>query len=68
MAAYALQGTPTLILVDRRGFLRKQKFGQESDMELGAGIMALILDQAGAAAVSDAAAPSGGCADGACEA
>ena len=42
MARYGMQGTPTLILVDRRGRLRKQKFGLEDDLVLGAEIMSLI--------------------------
>lgn len=42
MTAYAMQGTPTLILIDRQGRLRKQKFGTEQDMVLGAEIMALM--------------------------
>ncbi len=44
MAAYGLQGTPSLILIDREGHIRKQSFGRENDLELGAEIMALILD------------------------
>lgn len=44
MTAYAMQGTPTLILIDRSGRLRKQSFGHESDLRLGAEIMALICE------------------------
>ncbi|MFY7761019.1 TlpA disulfide reductase family protein [Aquidulcibacter sp.] len=44
MASYGLQGTPTTILIDRRGNLRKQKFGFEADLVLGAEIMSLILE------------------------
>lgn len=44
MASYGLQGTPTTILIDRRGNLRKQKFGFENDLVLGAEIMSLILE------------------------
>ena len=46
MARYGMQGTPTLILVDRRGRLRKHKFGWEDDIVLGAEIMSLIRDDA----------------------
>ena len=46
MARYGMQGTPTLILVDRRGRLRKHKFGWEDDIVLGAEIMSLIRDGA----------------------
>ncbi len=42
MAAYQMQGTPTLILIDRQGYLRKQKFGMAQDLVLGAEIMALV--------------------------
>ena len=49
MAAYSMQGTPTLLLVDRRGVLRRQTFGHVPDLQLGAEIMALALeDRAGA--------------------
>jgi peroxiredoxin len=42
MTAFQMQGTPTLLLIDRQGYLRKQKFGHESDLVLGAEIMKLI--------------------------
>ena len=42
MTAYQMQGTPTLILIDREGRLRKQKFGMEPDLTLGAEIMSLL--------------------------
>ena len=44
MARYGMRGTPTLILVDRQGRLRKHKFGLEDDLVLGAEIMSLIRD------------------------
>ena len=44
MAAYAMQGTPTLILVGRDGTVRKQKFGHETDLRLRAEIMSLVLE------------------------
>ena len=47
MAAYRLPGTPTSILIDRRGRLRNRHFGRVDDMALGAEIMALIRDDAG---------------------
>ena len=46
MAAYGMQGTPTLVLIDRRGRRRKQKFGLEQDLVLGAEIMALVRESA----------------------
>ena len=49
MAAYNMQGTPTLLLIDRQGVLRRQTFGHVPDLQLGAEIMALALeDRAGA--------------------
>ena len=42
MARYGMRGTPTLMLVDRQGRLRKHKFGLEDDLVLGAEIMSLI--------------------------
>ena len=37
-----------MILIDREGRLRKQKFGGEGDLVLGAEIMSLLRDGAGA--------------------
>lgn len=45
MAAYAMQGTPTLILIDRAGRLRKQRFGVEDDMQVGADIAFLLAER-----------------------
>lgn len=44
MRTYNMQGTPTLILIDRQGRLRRQAFGHVPDMRLGAEIMALVLE------------------------
>ena len=44
MAAYNMQGTPTLLLIDRQGVLRRQTFGHVPDLQLGAEIMALALE------------------------
>ena len=56
MAAYQMQGTPTLILIDRAGFLRKKKFGMEQDLILGAELMALVKE--GAAVTSTEQTPT----------
>ncbi len=45
MAAYAMQGTPTLVLIDRTGRLRKQSFGVEDDIRVGADIAFLLAEQ-----------------------
>src|SRR5690606_11806401 len=44
MQAYAMQGTPTLLLVDRAGRLRRQKFGLVDDLRLGAEIATLLAE------------------------
>ena len=48
MMEYNMQGTPTLLLIDREGRLRKHKFGIEQDLTLGAEIMALMRESEGA--------------------
>ena len=35
MAAYALQGTPSLVVIDRQGRIRQQAFGRVDDLALG---------------------------------
>ncbi|GIK49083.1 MAG: redoxin domain-containing protein [Caulobacterales bacterium] len=45
MAAYQMRGTPTLLLYDRQGRLRRHMFGHVSDMQLGADVMALVGSQ-----------------------
>lgn len=35
MAAYKMQGTPTLIILDRNGFLRLSHLGRISDIQIG---------------------------------
>jgi hypothetical protein len=42
MEAYAMRGTPTLVLIDAQGRLRHQHFGQVGDLVLGAQIAALV--------------------------
>ena len=44
MAAYQLDGTPSLILIDRQGRIRKQHFGIANDMAVGAQIMQLVAE------------------------
>jgi len=44
MRAYGMQGTPTTILIDRRGNLRRHHYGHQDDMRLGADIMALLRE------------------------
>lgn len=42
MRAYRFEGTPTTVLIDREGRLRRQTLGHVPDLQLGAEIMALI--------------------------
>lgn len=42
MAVYRMQGTPTLMLIDCAGQLRRQIFGHIPDLRLGAEIMRLV--------------------------
>lgn len=45
MASYRMRGTPTLLLIDRRGALRHHIFGQADDMQVGALISALVQER-----------------------
>lgn len=47
METYALQGTPTLLLIDRAGRLRARHFGSVPDLALGAEIMSLVQEDPG---------------------
>lgn len=44
MRSYEMQGTPTLILIDRQGRLRRRSLGHVPDLRLGAEIMTLMLE------------------------
>ena len=44
MAAYEMRGTPTLLLFDRSGRLRRHYFGKPEDMLLAAEIMAMVIE------------------------
>lgn len=46
MTAYEVQGTPTILLFDRQGRLRRHYLGQVDDLRLGAEIMALSIEDA----------------------
>jgi peroxiredoxin len=45
MKSHEFRGTPTMLLLDRDGNLRKKGFGSDGDMQLGAEIMALLRDR-----------------------
>ncbi len=44
MQAYAMQGTPTLVLIDAQGRLRRQVFGVHDDLLLGAELATLLAE------------------------
>ena len=45
MRAYALQGTPSLLLIDRLGHLRRHGFGAEDDLSIGAAVATLLSER-----------------------
>ena len=66
MAAFAMRGTPSLLLIDRAGRLRQHHFGQLDDMALGAQV-AMLLGEAVAEVVPADAGSGAACAiDGSC--
>ena len=44
MKAYAMRGTPTMVLIDAAGRLRRQVFGVHDDLLLGAELQTLLLE------------------------
>jgi peroxiredoxin len=44
MRRYGMQGTPTSIIIDRRGVIRHHGFGQEEDMAIGAILGSLLAE------------------------
>jgi peroxiredoxin len=44
MAAYEIQGTPTVLVFDRQGRLRRHYLGRVDDLRLGAEVMALAIE------------------------
>jgi peroxiredoxin len=45
MTSFQLQGTPSMLLIDRSGELRHQHFGTRPDLLLGAEIMTLVSEK-----------------------
>lgn len=59
MRAYGMRGTPTTVLIDAGGYLRRQVFGVHDDLALGAEIQTLLLEaEAHARAPAHAGAPA----------
>ncbi|WP_082550019.1 redoxin domain-containing protein [Mesorhizobium sp. Root157] len=46
MAAYGFRGTPSLVLIDRGGYIRHHGFGQEDDIALGFRLGMLMAEKA----------------------
>lgn len=65
MRIYGMEGTPTTLLIDRQGNLRRQVLGHLPDLQLGAEIMALVSETcvpAGEDATAAGVCTPGGCA------
>src|SRR5687768_9167385 len=56
MRAYQMQGTPTLILIDKTGHIRLHKFGHVSDLTVGFSIGALLAEEFDESAVTESSA------------
>ncbi len=67
MRAYGMRGTPTTVLIDARGRLRRPVFGAHDDLLLGAELQTLLLEaESSPAEDSVAVIPSGTCDDAGC--
>jgi hypothetical protein len=49
MARFGMRGTPTLILIDRKGVVRHHGFGAIDDLALGAKLAMLVAEAADSA-------------------
>src|ERR1700723_1389270 len=56
MDRYKMRGTPSLVLIDRHGMVRKHTFGAVDDLRIGAEIGALTQEMAAAAIARSSAA------------
>jgi hypothetical protein len=56
MERYKMRGTPSLVLIDRHGMIRKHAFGPVDDLRIGAEIGALTQESASAALARSSAA------------
>lgn len=71
MQAYAMRGTPTLILIDRAGCVRLHEFGRPDDLKVGLALGRLLAEPWTAPAASpptgSGASGDSGCDDTGCE-
>ncbi len=56
MERYRMRGTPSLVLIDRDGMIRKHAFGPIDDLRIGAEIGALVAERASVALSRDSVA------------
>jgi peroxiredoxin len=56
MDRYKMRGTPSLVLIDRNGLIRKHAFGAAEDLRIGAEIGALTQESSAAALAQNSAA------------
>lgn len=68
MAVYGFRGTPSTVLIDRKGFIRHHGFGQEDDIAIGLRLGLLLAEEVQSDAVSknDISSANSGCDDAAC--
>jgi thiol-disulfide isomerase/thioredoxin len=68
MRAYGMEGTPTTVIIDAHGRLRRQVFGVHDDLLLGAELGALLVEteRTGEAMATSSPPPSDRCAGGSC--
>jgi hypothetical protein len=52
MERYKMRGTPSLVLIDKQGLVRKHTFGPVDDLRIGAEIGALTQERANSVALS----------------
>lgn len=60
MRRYDMRGTPTMLLIDRAGRLRRQTFGHVPDLQLGAEVMSLVHEDVPVLARAAPASAGGG--------
>ena len=46
MQAYGLRGTPSLVVIDRQGFIRLHHFGSLDDLQIGVLLGRLVSESA----------------------
>jgi hypothetical protein len=56
MDRYKMRGTPSLVLIDRHGMIRKHAFGPVDDLRMGAEIGALTQETGSASLTRSSAA------------